>query len=65
MQHRLGKVEANGSNRRSFIGGSDARIIMGMTRPPCFAFGRKNGAKSNRKTSPATSSSSSAWLRKS
>ena len=29
MQHRLGKVEANGSNRRSFIGGSDARIIMG------------------------------------
>jgi predicted phage-related endonuclease len=29
MSHRLGKVEANGSNRRSFIGGSDARIIMG------------------------------------
>jgi predicted phage-related endonuclease len=29
MSHRLGKVEAIGSNRRSFIGGSDARIIMG------------------------------------
>ena len=29
MSDRLGKVEANGSNRRSFIGGSDARIIMG------------------------------------
>jgi len=29
MSDRLGKFEANRSNRRSFIGGSDARIIMG------------------------------------
>ena len=29
MSDRLGKVEANGANRRSFIGGSDDRIIMG------------------------------------
>jgi predicted phage-related endonuclease len=29
MSERLGKVEANESNRRSFIGGSNARIIMG------------------------------------
>src|ERR1700735_4818998 len=29
MSDRLGRVEAAESNRRSFIGGSDARIIMG------------------------------------
>ena len=29
MSDRLGKVEAAEFNRRSFIGGSDARIIMG------------------------------------
>jgi predicted phage-related endonuclease len=29
MSNRAGKLQVNGSNRRSFIGGSDARIIMG------------------------------------
>jgi predicted phage-related endonuclease len=29
MSNRLERIEGNGSNRRSFIGGSDARIIMG------------------------------------
>src|ERR1019366_1675613 len=29
MSGRLGRAEADESNRRSFIGGSDARIIMG------------------------------------
>ena len=29
MSDRIRKVEAKGSSRREFIGGSDARIIMG------------------------------------
>ena len=44
--------------RGSFIGGSDARIIMGTTRQPSSASGARSAARSNQRTSPATSSSS-------
>jgi predicted phage-related endonuclease len=45
-------------HRRSFIGGSDARIIMGDDEPPCSASGGKSAAKPSPRTYPATSSSS-------
>jgi hypothetical protein len=41
-------------NRRLFIGGSDARIIMGKDEPLSSASGRRSGAKPSRKTSPTT-----------
>jgi len=44
--------------RRYFIGGSDARIIMGEMRPPCSGFGVRNGARSSHRTFLAISSSS-------
>ena len=47
------------ADRRYFIGGSDARIIMGNDEAPSCGFGKKNGARSNPRTCPATSSSSS------
>ena len=37
-------------SRRSFIGGSDARIIMGETKAPCCAYGGKSEAKSSPRT---------------
>ena len=46
-------------SRRTFIGGSDARIIMGEDEVPCFGCGGKSAARLSRRTSPATSSSSS------
>ena len=52
---------ARKSERRDFIGGSDARIIMGDDEAPSCAYGGKSEAKSSRRTCPATSSSSSAW----
>ena len=45
--------------RRSFIGGSDARTIMGTTRPPYGASGGRSEATWSRKTCRAISSSSS------
>jgi hypothetical protein len=46
--------------RRYFIGGSDARIIMGKTSPPCCGSGARSVAKSIPRTYRAISSSSSA-----
>ena len=42
------------ADRQGFIGGSDARVIMGEDRPPCCASGGKNAAKSTLRTCPAT-----------
>ena len=36
--------------RRSFIGGSDARPSWGMTKAPSCAYGGKSAARSNRRT---------------
>ena len=47
------------TTRRSFIGGSDARIIMGDEEALSCAFGAKNAGRSSRRTSPATWSSNS------
>jgi hypothetical protein len=49
------------SNRRSFIGGSDARIIMGHDEGRLSGFGEKSAARSSRRTCPAISSSNSGW----
>jgi hypothetical protein len=47
------------SGRRRFIGGSDARIIMGKDEGSFVnAFGERNGAKSSLRTCLATSSPS-------
>jgi len=35
---------------RYFIGGSDARIIMGMMKPPFFVCGARSEARSTRRT---------------
>ena len=48
------------AHRRNFIGGSDARIIMGSDEAPCSGSGGKSAARPNPRTCPATSSSSSA-----
>ena len=42
------------SDRSAFIGGSDARIIMGDDEPPCSGSGGRNAARSSRRTSPTT-----------
>ena len=47
-------------NRRLFIGGSDARIIMSPDEAALIRSGRKNVAKSNRWTSTITWLSNSA-----
>ena len=44
-----------------FIGGSDARTIMGDDEAALLASGARSGAKSTRRTCPGTSSSSLAW----
>ena len=46
--------------RRQFIGGSDARIIMGEDEAALLRLWRENEARSSRRISPATLSSSSA-----
>jgi hypothetical protein len=60
-QHHENKAFDNGHlpDRRSFIGGSDARIIMGDDEPALLrAFCRKSAARRRPKTFPPTSSSS-------
>ena len=53
-------VRFNPAERRSFIGGSDARIIMGDDEAALApALAARSGARPSRRTSPATSSSSS------
>ncbi|MET3339204.1 hypothetical protein ABIF61_007728 [Bradyrhizobium japonicum] len=49
-------ITFNRHDRRAFIGGSDARIIMGddQVRTNCCACGRKNAARARRKICPAT-----------
>ena len=47
--------------RRSFIGGSDARIIMGDDEAAYCGSGGKSAARPSRRICPAISSSSSAW----
>ena len=47
------------SQRRAFIGGSDARIIMGSDEAALSASGAKNAARPTRKTCLAISSCSS------
>ena len=51
--------------RRYFIGGSDARIIMGNDERPSSGFGGKSAARSSRRTCQAISSFSLASLPKS
>ena len=46
-------------DRRYFIGGSDARIIMGDDEASLLSSGVRSGARSNRKTYQAISLSSS------
>ena len=48
-----------GFDRRLFIGGSDARIIMGDDEQPCSAFGGRSGVRRSGQTCRATFSSSS------
>jgi hypothetical protein len=52
------EIVADSPNRRSFIGSTRSSRV--MTRPPYFAPGGKSATRSNPRTSPATSSSSSA-----
>jgi hypothetical protein len=47
------------ADRRYFIGGSDARIIVGTTKRLCRGYGGRSAARPSRRISPATSSSSS------
>ena len=58
--HGARLVSPGADSRRYFLGGSDARIIMGNDEAACFACGGRNVAKSSLRTFPATSSSSSA-----
>ena len=44
------------TNRRHFIGGSDARIIMGADETALFGCGGRNAAKPSPRTCRATSS---------
>ena len=48
-----------------FIGGSDARVIMGNDEAPCGGYGGRSAARPSRRTSRATSSSSLGLLRRS
>jgi hypothetical protein len=48
-------------NRRAFIGGSEARIIMGSD-SACSPLAREAGARQRRQTTRITSSFSSGWL---
>ena len=45
---------ADSPNRRTFIGGSDARIIMGDDQSALVRLWRENGVRSNQMTYPAT-----------
>ena len=45
---------ANSSDRRCFIGGSDARIIMGDDEAALFGFGARSAARSSPRISPTT-----------
>jgi predicted phage-related endonuclease len=49
---------ADSRNRRTFIGGSDARIIMGSDEGRSPASGARNEARPSLRTSPGISSSS-------
>jgi hypothetical protein len=49
MLERAARVE-----RRFFVGGSDARIIMGNAKTRCSGFGGKSAARSSHRTCPAT-----------
>ena len=46
----LGRSQGHWGHRRSFIGGSDARIIMGDNEPRCLASGGRNEVRRSRKT---------------
>jgi hypothetical protein len=52
-------------SRRYFIGGSDARIIMGDDEGALLRLGGRSEVRSSPKTYRATSSSSSAWPQRS
>ena len=57
-------VRFDPAERRSFIGGSDARVIMGDDESALHRlWGEKRPAKLGRRISPAASSSSSSWAR--
>jgi hypothetical protein len=45
MSDRAGKLQVNRSNRRSFIGGSDARIIMGDDEQALVRLWREKGGE--------------------
>jgi hypothetical protein len=55
------KKSALVGNRRTFIGGSDARIIIGDDEAALIRLWREKRARSGRRTFPAISSSSSGW----
>jgi len=46
------------TNRRSFVGGSDARIVMGTDEAALVRHGEKSGARRNHRITRITSSSS-------
>jgi hypothetical protein len=52
---------ADSAHRRDFIGGSDARIIMGQDEKALIRLWQENRGELGHRTSRATSSSSSAW----
>ena len=56
----IGNIAEN-SGRSHFIGGSDARIIMGDDEAALLRLWRESAARPSPRTCPATSSSSSAW----
>ena len=55
------EIIADSVSRRFFIGGSDARIIMGSDEAALIASGGRNAGRPNLRICPATSSSSSGW----
>jgi hypothetical protein len=48
--HVHNEMIADSSNSRSFVGGSDARIVLGATKPLSSAFGTKTAVKSSWRT---------------
>ena len=45
-------LKKNPNTRRSFLGGSDARIIMGDDEPALLRLWRRSAARSSRRTCP-------------
>ena len=48
-------MRIDSSARRTFLGGSDARVVMGQDESALFGFGGRSEASWNRRTYPETS----------